>query len=328
MALARARARVAFGQAVSVTARIRFGVADALSWAVALGWCSCCLSSMLAALHTSVAHVGPFTADIHFPLSGDAASVAMRANEFLSSRMHNEIDFRAKYTPHVTLYLTEWQCTEKPDEVCKDPLLDALSSTLYGISANICTVSLSKPYAAGQFAMLNVSLLPCLQRASDTVVKGTYQLAVPNQTVPSWVYSLPEPTRSEKIALVRKYGSPNVLGQFQPHVTIGWAQNASAVAAAVAALSVKPASFQSNVVALGSTGPHGTVLKGRDLAVFNLTVRGDACHKAHKAEAECDADKLTTGGCVWCDIVDRPAFCSTRTNARELPRFPPHNCNW
>ena len=84
-----------------------------------------------------------------------------------------------------------------------------------------------------------------------------------------------------------------------------------------------------NVAALGSTGAHGTVLSGQDLAVFNLTASGgDPCYRAHSAEAGCDADHLTSGGCVWCDIVDRPAFCSTRTNARSLPRFPPHNCNW
>jgi hypothetical protein len=111
-------------------------------------------------------------------------------------------------------------------------------------------------------------------------------------------------------------------------VTIGWSDDASAVAKAVAALSVKPGSFSASIAALGSTGPHGTVLKGHDLGVFNLTKRGDPCSEAYQAEPACDADKLTNGGCVWCDIVDRPAFCSTRTNAREAPRFPPHNCNW
>jgi hypothetical protein len=168
---------------------------------------------MIAAVIASLAAQSggqPFTADIHFPLSGDAAEVAIRANKFLGSQLHNEVDFQRLHTPHVTLYLTEWQCEIEPEEVCKDPLIDALSGALYAISASICTVTLGQPFASGNFAMLNVSLSPCLQQASDTVVKGTYQLAVANQSVPSWVDHLPEPVRSEKIAMIRKYGSPNV----------------------------------------------------------------------------------------------------------------------
>ena len=72
---------------------------------------------------------------------------------------------------------------------------------------------------------------------------------------------------------------------------------------------------------------HGTVLAGRDLARFNLTSRGDGCLAAHSDEPSCDADHVTSGGCVWCDVVDHPAFCTTRERARDLPRFPPHQCN-
>ena len=127
---------------------------------------------------------------------------------------------------------------------------------------------------------------------------------------------------------MRRYGSPNVFDQFQPHVTIGWASSVTAVARAVAALDFEPVSFRADVAALGTTGLHGTVLRGRDLARYNLTVRGDACGAAHKDEPSCDADRVTSGGCVWCDVVDRPPFCSTRTNARRAPRFPPHRCNF
>ena len=119
------------------------------------------------------------------------------------------------------------------------------------------------PYAAGQFAMLNVTLTDCIQFASDSIVNETYSLAVPNQSVPSWVESLPEPERSEKIADVKKYGSPNVFSQFQPHVTIGWASNASAVEAAIAALTFEPVTFSAEIVALGTTGDLAPSCAGR-----------------------------------------------------------------
>ena len=78
-----------------------------------------------------------------------------------------------------------------------------------------CHVSFGTPYAAGSYAMLNVSLDKCLQTYSDDVVLGTNSLSQPNQTVPSWVHSLPEPQRSIKTALVKQFGSPNVFSQFQ-----------------------------------------------------------------------------------------------------------------
>ena len=274
---------------------------------------------MTSVLATSSHNCDTFTADIHMPLLGDALGAAVAANKQL--QIDNAIDFATEDTPHITLYLTEWQCAE-------EDLATRLHDELYELAAERCHVTLGSPYASGSFAMLNVSVSACVQRYSDGVVNATYQLAAPNQSVPSWVYSLPEPERSEKIDDVHRYGSPNVLDQFQAHVTIGWASNATAVAAAVAALDFEPgASFEAVVVAIGTAGAHGTVLAGRDLARYNLTVPGDACRAAHADEPSCDADHVTSGGCVWCDIVDEPAFCSTRENARNLPRFPPHQCN-
>ena len=61
--------------------------------------------------------------------------------------------------------------------------------------------------------MMNVTNTPCLQRYSDLVVNATHRLSQPNQTVPGWVHTLPEPERSEKIQDVEEYGSPNVFTQ-------------------------------------------------------------------------------------------------------------------
>lgn len=72
------------------------------------------------------------------------------------------------------------------------------------------------------------------------------------------------------------YGSPNVFSQFQPHVTVGWAADPDAVGAAVTAMassSVLPvvSGFSSQLVAMGTVGPHGTVLKGKDYGEWNVS---------------------------------------------------------
>lgn len=72
--------------------------------------------------------------------------------------------------------------------------------------------------------------------------------------------------------MLAKYGSPNVFTQFAPHVTLGWANNTSLVASAVARLKregilAQPVRFKAEVVADGKTGDHGTVLKGNDTGV-------------------------------------------------------------
>lgn len=113
--------------------------------------------------------------------------------------------------------------------------------------------------------MMNVSNTPCLQRASDMLVNATHRFSQPNQRAPDWVYALPEPLRSEKLRLVALYGSPNVFSQFNPHLSLAWGPDAVSVAAAIEALppTAPPSVFMAEIVALGSVGPHGTVLQGQ-----------------------------------------------------------------
>ena len=125
--------------------------------------------------------------------------------------------------------------------------------------------------------MLTTGSPACLQFMSDAVVNATYvivafsrsklrhplcmyHLAVPNQTIPDWVQHLPEPERSEKIAYIKQYGSPNVFTQFQPHVTLACDANATALSAAFAQKAPQvQGGWLPAAVALGPTGPCGTV---------------------------------------------------------------------
>ena len=85
-----------------------------------------------------------FVADVHLPLLGGAATAAIAANAFLSTRMANEVSLNSTAMPHVTLYLTEWACDQQ-EHACKDPVNDALSGAVYGLAAHTCSVEVGAP---------------------------------------------------------------------------------------------------------------------------------------------------------------------------------------
>lgn len=214
--------------------------------------------------------------DIHVPVVGNALDRVIHANKELNEALEStEVDFMTKDTPHVTLYLTAFMCPAVPNTwagACVDKVKKAVAEALPLFAKKKCSVELSDLYAAGTYAMWNVSKNDCLQYFSDTIVNMTYMLSEPNQTAPSWIHSLPEPERSEKLRDVALYGSPNVFSQFQPHVTVAWDSDADAVSSAIEALDVNRTSFVIDEIALGSVGVHGTVLKGKDYAVFPLSI--------------------------------------------------------
>ena len=209
----------------------------------------------------------PVFVDIHLPVHGAAAEAAKAANDFLNARLGNaEIDLRRKHTPHVTMYLTAFSCPAAAAVAglsCAGEIEAAIARLISTLMMHPCELTFSAPLAAGSFAMMRVVRSACLQFFSDAIVNATHSLAVPNQTAPAWVNDLPEPERSAKLKLVAEFGSPNVFGEFDPHVSLAWGPDAAAVAGAVDALPAVHASpSRADVVALGSVGAHGTVLMG------------------------------------------------------------------
>jgi hypothetical protein len=147
---------------------------------------------------TAASSVAPFPVDIHIPVGGTSYDAAVMANAFLNQHLGSkEIDFGNKHTPHVTLYLTQWSCPSsryssagassgtKP--LCTSKIEDSLAGVMYELFVpgqfGPCPITLSAPYAAGLYAMMNVTNTPCLQRYSDLVVNHTHSLSQPNQTV-------------------------------------------------------------------------------------------------------------------------------------------------
>ena len=129
--------------------------------------------------------VGPAEAqsiDIHIPLEGPAFFEAARANAFLNGLLNNtEVDFVVKDKPHITLYLTAWSCppSEQYAESCVDQIQETIRLLVpkLGPPLGPCLISLTTPYAAGSYAMLNVSNSPCLQSFSDLIVNATHRFA-------------------------------------------------------------------------------------------------------------------------------------------------------
>ena len=58
----------------------------------------------------SVAAFAPFPVDIHIPVGGASYDAAVQANAFLNKQLGNEeVDFKHKHTPHVTLEACAWR---------------------------------------------------------------------------------------------------------------------------------------------------------------------------------------------------------------------------
>lgn len=146
------------------------------------------------------------TLDIHIPLPDPSAALAAatKVNSRLRDLDTNEyVDLGGVHTAHVTLYQTRFP-TENVGQ-----LKESLAQLALRLPA--CPGLLLDPEGAavaGSYALWSVNRTQCLQLLSDAVVNATFSLAAKNQFVPSWVANLPEPERSVKIAMCKKYGNP------------------------------------------------------------------------------------------------------------------------
>lgn len=132
-----------------------------------------------------------------------------------------------------------------------------------------CPVQLQGITIQGAYAMWDVEVSPCMQKWSDLLVDALHAYIVPDQPIPDWVLALPEPMKSEKIAMIKKYGSPNVFDQFQAHVTLAW-DDQEPMQPAFQKLNLQPKIVPSVAVAVGSVGPHGTVIRGGSFLTLPL----------------------------------------------------------
>ncbi len=195
--------------------------------------------------------------DIHIPLpDGCLKYYTLLANRLLRQASRpissgstdlppaiEEVNLFSLHTPHITLYLADFDLEIANISVQDDTGAIRLNNTKVAaflndishlnfteiISGMECTLSYFSKGASntfyvinGAFTMLPIEKTPCLQMLSDTVLYTMKSYLRQPVAVPEWVAQLPEPTRSESIYRSREYGSPNVLEGFDPHVTVGF----------------------------------------------------------------------------------------------------------
>ncbi len=97
------------------------------------------------------------------------------------------------------------------------------SSTSHSVMYSYYNAKLLQPFLSGPYAMYHVLLDDQIQILSNKIVEYTQPFVKRNQSIPTWVDNIiDEKVKLKKIKFIKKYGSPNVFDEFDPHVTVGY----------------------------------------------------------------------------------------------------------
>jgi len=226
----------------------------------------CVVLAMATASDLSSSSSGEFQQlDVHLKLSAEILDYVEGdlSNEINKLAPHNEVDFKISI-PHITLYLTEYMSENISDVV------DTMNRLVPHLAKSIgtCPITFGKPFAQGQYFMWRTEVPACMQQIVDNLTIELCKYRNVDQEVPDWVYTLPEPQRSERIQMVRKYGSPNVFQYFDPHLTLAWSDVDDLTQ--LTQLNYPQFVFNIETIGLGVVGDHGTVLRGKDIAQWTF----------------------------------------------------------
>eukprot|EP00956_Cyclotella_meneghiniana_P004592 scaffold5650_cov66-Cyclotella_meneghiniana.AAC.1 len=171
------------------------------------------------------------------------------------------VDLFTKDIPHVTLYLADFDletassasgnnATASPalNQTKVDSFLSTIESlNMTHLNASSCPLSFTTSTASssssssadgnsffainsdkyytinGAYTMIPIVNTPCLQSLSNNLLEPLRPYLKQPPVIPSWIDSLPdEKERQEKLSNIEQYGSPNVLEDYEPHVTVGY----------------------------------------------------------------------------------------------------------
>lgn len=139
------------------------------------------------------------------------AKTADQTVKTISSQLkHEKLSslYSQNYLPHITLYLTEYPQGSLATIQTKLKQLTAQIKPFY--------ITLDKiERTKGDWLMLNVENSRELQHLADSVTVAMEPLRALNPQLPNWVAKYPA-----KLAAFKRYGSPNVFTNFQPHITL------------------------------------------------------------------------------------------------------------
>lgn len=230
------------------------------------GWVAMAAAAAICGMLSTAAAQAPVALDLHWVLGDAGEKAAILLNEQLSGMCPgNQVNLTAPAQPHITMYLSEF--------AGDDGTLAALKGAV-GVAAPVlaaCEVTMNKTVdASGTYALWGATG-QCLQVTSDYLSALLAPHALPNQTLPGWVSGLPPAEAALKTAMFNAFASPNVFLAFQGHVTVGWDSSSSDDwQKCVSSLDVPELTYVVSELSLGPTGPHGTVLRGQDLATWTV----------------------------------------------------------
>lgn len=139
------------------------------------------------------------------------STTATAAVKNISHQLKNEqLDslYSQHYLPHITLYLTEYP--QKSLDLIESKVKQ-LTTQFHPFNITLDKIERTK----GDWLMLNVEDNRELQHLADSITVTLEPLRATNPSLPDWVLKYPE-----KLASFKRYGSPNVFAQFQPHFTL------------------------------------------------------------------------------------------------------------
>ena len=150
------------------------------------------------------------------------------------------VSFYEKGMPvHVTLYLTDF--TQGSEEAIKRVVKNITARhQAFAITAEGFTVTQSN------WAFINLQPSRQLQRLSDEVTLAVEPLRDQNASVPTWVENYPN-----KLIAFKRYGSPNVFQNFQPHLTLLANEQSPELAVFNKQMQVNPPKAQGEIIGIG-----------------------------------------------------------------------------
>ncbi|ODN42641.1 2'-5' RNA ligase family protein [Piscirickettsia litoralis] len=164
--------------------------------------------------------------------------------------------FKQGYLPHITLYLTGYPATT----------LDSLKKQVKRLASRWSPFAVKfdrlQP-TKNNWLMLQVKNSRKLQRLADEVTLAAEPLRAANPKLPNWVLKYPN-----KLEAFKRYGSPNVFSNFQPHITILAKSNQSQLTNFMSRFGehFKPAQVKVLGIGIARVNNNGQVIK--ELAIY------------------------------------------------------------
>jgi hypothetical protein len=204
-------------------------------------------------------------------------NAALEANLALRQVSESEqLDFFSHHSPHITMFLSDFDTSVKNESQVLEEITTILQEVVANHSQIMCQVAwpTDAVHVAGAYSMYAVPRNACLQKLSDEIVQALNPYITKPQVIPEWVYNLPPLKRWRKIYMIQKYGSPNVFGEYEPHVTVGYDEGSSVQSRREVLQGIPPTQLECTGlltdVAIAKVGPIGAVLQNSVLSTVRL----------------------------------------------------------